>query len=296
MIWVNGQEVVTEQYPGGETRFVVTHDMLHGVPAGYVEFSPRQIVTLRYDSDQDLFNLILLKDILDNANNTVPQVLRLKYVPYARMDRPHDGRYDFSLKSIADMLNWLNWDQVLLMDPHSDMSVGLIDHAVVWSCMDELLSRVWTDSPLNPDTTVLCFPDGSAAKKFERFVGKDTAYLVGQKRRNFDTGEIEGLDMMQPPSVELGTATNALIIDDLSSYGGTFVGATEGLAQYGIDNVFLAVAHCEESAWAKQLPRYIRHVYTTDSLAPAVEGASGWMTRYPQEELLPREQRLDYVL
>lgn len=285
MIWVNGKEAVTEQYPGGEKRFVVTEEMLTG-QTRFERVAPIQVVTLRYDSDQDLWNLILLKDILNNADSDVPQVLRLKCVPYARMDRPHPGRFDFSLKTFADMLNWLNWDKVLLMDPHSDVSVATIEHSEVVSCMDGLLARVWTDSELNPDATVLCFPDGSAAKRFERFIGKDTAYLVGQKRRNFDTGEIEGMDMMQPPSVELGTATNALIIDDLCSYGGTFVGATEGLATYGIDNVYLAVAHCEESAWAKELPRHIRHVYTTDSLAPAVEGASGWMTRYAQEELL----------
>ena len=59
---------------------------------------------------------------------------------------------------------------------------------------------------------------------------------------------------------------NVIIIDDLSSYGGTFVQASKKLKEIGANKVYLVVAHAEESVYKGELFDHIDKLYTTNSI------------------------------
>lgn len=287
MIEVNGDEVLIEHYPDGESRVKLPEKALQADALGVSPFYGWN-VTLRYEGDADLIHLMQVVAMLpaDSA-----KFLHLTHVPYARMDRAAKGETYFSLREIARFINWLGFDAVMARDPHSDVCVGLLDKCGEVSCMEPLLTRVWLDSPLDPDNTTLVFPDAGAQKKYERFIGKGTSYVIGFKHRNFDDGTIESLEL-----IEMGAQSeargDALIIDDLSSYGGTFVRTAQTLRERGFERVYLAVAHCEPAAWDGELKEWVNHVYTTDSMVdePKREGKRPFITRYSQTELLGRSQ------
>lgn len=59
-----------------------------------------------------------------------------------------------------------------------------------------------------------------------------------------------------------------LIVDDICSYGGTFIRSAEALAALGAENIYLFVSHCEDSALKGKLCAcsHIKQIYTTDSI------------------------------
>lgn len=286
-------------YPDGESLFMV--DRFQEAHANRHRFTEPNVILLRYESDLDLIQLMLLKRVLD-IKDGVQVHLRLSHVPYARMDRsPWGSDHSFSLKAIAEFVNWLHFDQVVLFDPHSDVSAALFDRSVELSLMDSLMRKVWTqlDEMATEQSGVLSegprycvFPDAGAQKKYERFLPvygmKD--FLIGLKHRDFDTGRIESVQILSTDSsLTLPARSSAIIIDDLCSYGGTFIKTAEILrGQFGFDNVYLVVAHCEFSARKGELWRHIDHMFTTDSMVDShIENAGfSFITRYTQTQLI----------
>lgn len=281
MLELNGEEVSFKRYPNGES--MIDHDWKLPLAQGRW-----WSIRMRYEDDEDLIHLLFLNDYL-KVHFGMHRELTMSHVPYARMDRPAEGETSFSLRSIGAFVNAMNFDRVFLTDPHSEVSQAVFDRSYEVSCMDALLTKVWLESSISPDTTTLVFPDAGAQKKYGRFIGKDTAYVVGFKHRNFDTGQIESLQLT-PGGVDMGDSLNALIIDDMCSYGGTFIAAAETLrTKWGFDNVYLAVAHCEPSAHDGKLRNYVDHVYTTDSMVDETEILGRpFITRYSQDELMRR--------
>lgn len=286
MIELNGKPLEFEHYPNGESRIGGERLVLEGT---------WNKVILRYESDEDLIHLLLLKDFLDSLG--VKTKLSISYMPYSRMDRAAQGQTQFSLWSITRFINAMQWNKVTVVDPHSDMTPGLLDNAVEVSVIPALITRKFWTNDMALDTTFAVFPDAGAQKKYERwgtFFG-NTAYFVGIKHRNFSNGKIESMAVLRTEDVATIGCT-AVIIDDLISYGGTFIAIAEQLRKkYGIAKVYLVTAHCEDAAWKGDLYKHIDHVFTTDSMPEdwvgiklALKGAArpNFITRYSQKELL----------
>ncbi|MNH33582.1 ribose-phosphate pyrophosphokinase [compost metagenome] len=89
--------------------------------------------------------------------------------------------------------------------------------------------------------------------------------LVGFKARDFQTGEIKSLDVVGQVD---SSGFKAIIVDDLCSYGGTFMLSAERLKELGATHIYLLVGHCEKSIYKGKIPgsELIDKVYTTDSL------------------------------
>ena len=60
-----------------------------------------------------------------------------------------------------------------------------------------------------------------------------------------------------------------LIIDDICSFGGTFLHSARKLRGLGAEKIYLYVSHCEENIVKGELLKgdLIEKVYTTDSIA-----------------------------
>ena len=95
----------------------------------------------------------------------------------------------------------------------------------------------------------------------------DMPYAFGIKKRDWKTGKILGLDLMNKEVVE---GKDVIIIDDICSRGGTFYHTAKALKEAGAKNVYLFVTHCEKTVLDGELitSGLIKGLYTTDSILP----------------------------
>lgn len=250
MIKLNGKVVIFEKFPNGETRLVESEikNSLHS----------SNNVSFKYESDADLIQLLILKKYLDSLKYS--SNLTIKYMPYSRMDR-QENESAFTLKYITEFINSLNFLKVKIIEPHSDVSVALLDNVEAHYINFDLLPRVLDAVEFNYEKDYIMFPDAGASKRYSKMKVKNV--VIGNKNRDFQTGEIKGLELQG--NFEAG-GNKAVIVDDLSSYGGTFVRAAEALKERGIEEVYLLVAHAENSVFKGKLFEHINHLFTTDSI------------------------------
>jgi ribose-phosphate pyrophosphokinase len=88
------------------------------------------------------------------------------------------------------------------------------------------------------------------------------------KKRDWKTGKIEGLDIINTDNI---VGKDVLIVDDICSRGGTFYHSAKALKAAGAKSVSLYVTHCEETITLGELAAsdgLVDHVYTTRSIFP----------------------------
>lgn len=221
----------------------------------------------QYESDEELVTLIYLTGHL-RAHGVERIQLHLPYCPNARMDRVKDSEDVFTLKYFANIINSLNFECVHVLDPHSNVTPALIDRVVVHSpepYIDRAIQDIYAKhGGVNSSPLVVFFPDEGASKRYSDMVGTHCAF--GIKKREWKTGKILGLDVSG--DIEAIKGRNVLIVDDLSSYGGTFYFSALKLKELGANKIYLYVTHCEDKILeGKIFPSgLIEKVYTTDSI------------------------------
>lgn len=260
MITLNGKQVLFGQFPNGEVNLPVPTE------------NERNKVVLRYREDADLFRLMLLRDCLRN-----PSDLHIMYFPYSRMDRV-SKEYVLTLQSVADYINWMEWDSVTIYEPHSDVTPALIAGAYVVEVIPILMNNLNV-----PEVNFqVFFPDAGAQKRYSDTLGfHPDLELVGFKKRDFSTGRIQEIKILG----DLKYST-VVIVDDLCSKGGTFVMAAEKLRAMGFKRIYLVVAHCENTIYEGKMfsSGLIDHVFTTDSILDDYDERKG-ITVYPLFDL-----------
>jgi regulator of replication initiation timing len=111
---------------------------------------------------------------------------------------------------------------------------------------------------------VAFFPDEGAMKRYSDMA--NMPYAFGIKKRNWETGKILGLDIM---NTELVKDKNVLIIDDICSRGGTFLHSAKALKAAGANRIFLYVTHAEKTMVNGEMYNdldLVERIYTTDSI------------------------------
>ncbi|RPK19984.1 ribose-phosphate pyrophosphokinase [Paenibacillus xylanexedens] len=240
MIYLNGTKLNFDVFPNGETK-VDTKQVLSVVKdTGYNN------VGFKFTDDSDLIKLLFLKSYLDttDARNT-KITLRILYMPYSRMDRI-EGQSAFTLKYISNFINSLKFYEVEVVEPHSDVSLALLDNSHADYVTHFLLESVMSEISFNPDEDYLFFPDAGAQKRYHDLKGYKSA--VGNKNRDFQTGRITSLEVNG--NIEDLYGKKVIILDDLCSYGGTFKMSAGKLKDLGATEVYLLVAHAEEAIFA----------------------------------------------
>ena len=214
-------------------------------------------ITWLYDNDSELFTLQCLVDHIRECRPRNLIYLEMPYIPNARQDRKVSNRL-FTLKTFANIINAMNFDKVIVLDPHSDVSCALLNKLEV----KYDVSYYWDERFNINDDFVYMFPDNGAAKKYsEKLLRKLTNYIIGNKHRNSE-GRIDSYELINfQPGIQ-----KVVIIDDICSYGGTFVAAAKALREHGVKQIDLVVSHCEPNIFKGDVFDYIDHVYTTDSI------------------------------
>ena len=256
MLLINKHPIEIQKFPNGESRIMKDEVIKNSV--GFFNE-----ITLKYEDDGDLFRLKIVKDFIDDynpRNNLTKTSLKILYMPYSRQDRD-GGNSVFTLKSVCNFINSLNFDQVVVLEPHSDVTPALLNRCQVVNKTLDILDKAMSAVGFDKENDIIIFPDAGAQKRYS--VDSVKHQLTGLKHRDFNTGKIDSMQLVgtfshKQLSPLSDDPLNIIIVDDLCSYGGTFKMAAScfyelldpHMGRYEIArryNMYLVVTHAETS-------------------------------------------------
>lgn len=229
MIVINGKTIVHPTIFPDKTSQVWKLDNQH------LQYVGELRVIWEFENEAELIHLSQLKMLLDNINPKALKVLEIPYLPYARQDKQVSNRTTFALTPFARLLNTMEWDAVLVFDPHSKID-DLIKNVVSIQPSKEIEAAI---GECQPDLIV--YPDAGAQDRYFRLINIQSICL--EKTRNQLTGEITGMKVEDFYAGQSLIGKTCLMVDDLVDGGATFVGASILLHSLGAKEVDLYVSH-----------------------------------------------------
>lgn len=247
------------------------------------------VITTRINSADDMLQLLVAKNAIDNIGGFEDIHLMIPYFPGSRQDRVMTKGEALTVKVYADLINTMEFNSVTILDPHSDVTPALLDnvnvinnHKFVQLCIENI-----SEKP-NSIQYNLISPDAGSNKKMkdlvkflvnvkkpiseghmlhpDGFFGKGDRLIKCDKTRDVSTGEITGFEV---GADDLG-GNDCIIVDDICSNGGTFLGLAEELKKRNAGKLYLVVTHGE---FGKDIAKTISKltevfdcIYTTDSI------------------------------
>ena len=295
MISVNELEVKIEHYPDGTPRINLDVDDIPDFTDGSTSYMH---IRWKHENDAELMYLIMIKKHLDANLADVTYLLTMDYIPNGRMDRTKRDCEVFTLKYFCDVINSLNFSRVFILDAHSNVSVALLNNCInkspknfIQKAIDEIRNKniekevvtefsdikndvipdTYENSVFDDSKLVLYFPDYSAAKRYADMFPQ-FRYCYGEKKRDWETGKILGIDI-RTNGIDLENKI-VLVLDDLVSYGGSIHYGVQELMNYKPEKVYAYATHCEDSVLDEEKGTLIKdlenniveRLFTTDSL------------------------------
>lgn len=229
MLKLNNDKIEINYFPDGTQRLKIE------------EFQKINVIEWFYEKEEELSTLIYITRHLKNVISNCRIVLKVAYLPNARMDRIHDKSEVFTLKGFADVINWLGFEQVYVLDIHSNVGTALIDRVHTESAFRYIWEAINT---IKDDKLILYFPDEGAAKRYSDMF-PEMVYCYGEKKRDWETGKILGLNI-KTNGINLEGST-ILMIDDIVSYGGSLYYSSKELKKCGAGKIYAYATHTENS-------------------------------------------------
>ena len=124
-----------------------------------IEVKSENTMEWYYENDAELFTLICARRHLGDAKVS----LYMPYIPHARMDRVKAAEDVFTLKYFCEIINSLNFEKVLVLDAHSNVSLALLDR------VKEIKPTAFIDgaiSLIDSDSLIAFYPDEGAMKRY----------------------------------------------------------------------------------------------------------------------------------
>lgn len=149
--------------------------------------------------------------------------------------RMKEGKYyccyaPFSLKVVCSILNTMNYRYVMILEPHSERTKGLLGTR----CYPQKFNF---ESHLDIQSNIV-FPDAGAYQRY-KILSNNWGHIVFNKVRDLETGKIKEFSIGR--EVNCPTFT---FIDDLCDAGGTFLGELKVLKERYPDSKFeIIVCH-----------------------------------------------------
>ena len=258
MIKLNNDIIDIDHFPDG-TLLLKEEGQWSGGGAHLIEW--------RFENNEELVALIFLVKHLRSFDSTCKINLALPYLPNARQDRVKNSEDVFTLKYFCEVINWLNFSKVQVLDVHSNVSLALLNNVEQLPLEHHIVSAMNDVAFETNDTPVFYFPDEGAMKRYSEHA--PGAYAFGIKKRDWETGKILGINIQNAEAVK---GKDILIIDDICSKGGTFYYSAKALKEAGAANIYLYVTHLEESVFSGDLWTAMRNgelinkIYTANPL------------------------------
>lgn len=214
-------------------------------------------VSVRINSYEDLFALKCESEIAKYLNPITYRELFIPCLFGQRSDRRFSPNESFGLKVICDFINSMKFDRVKILDPHSDVSLALINNS------EKVSSQIYVSQTLSTiedfSNIVLVSPDAGAYKKVFKYAEDFKLPLVAANKFRDLEGNVT-LNM-------LGDVKNkeCLIVDDLLDGGYTFHLLAKQLKEQGASKVNLYISHAYFNKGV-DFSEYIDHFYCTNSV------------------------------
>lgn len=238
---------------------------------GTIDSTKELTVIAHIDSSDVLMDLILFTDAFvrhgKGTGESCYRKLFLPYIPYARQDRVMVSGEPLSAAVFGKLINMLEYDRVIVDDPHSDVApshienVGIYDQATL---AVEILGKGFFED------SVIVAPDAGAIKKVSKLatlVGK-SEIGVGNKHRDLTTGQITSTSYSGPDV----SGKRVVMIDDICDGGRTFIELAKVLRANGASEIILYVTHGIFSQGADVFDGYIDEVYSTYPWVKNIDG------------------------
>ena len=259
MIKVNGEVIKRNTFLDGT---------LHIKPKYYVD--NRLVISWHYEDDAEFLMLAFLTKYYQARGNKID--LFMPYVPNGRMDRVEERDDVFTLKYFGELINSLNFENVIVLDVHSSVSMAVINKCHCIDTKELFNTTVKQITYMDGETPIIFYPDEGAMKRYSHL--HTLPYAFGVKTRDWNTGKIRGFEILGMPKENI-CGKNVLIQDDICTTGGTFYYAAKALKKMGAKNIYLLVTHCEDSIFDSSIGKnhinlldsgLIEHIFTTDSI------------------------------
>lgn len=215
-----------------------------------------QIAHIIGASPDDMIALAIWADAV-HRDGGMPVAI-IPYLPGARQDRRLPGEA-LSCKVYADLINSCNLDQVVCVDPHSDVMPALINRCSIISVSD-IFKRFMSGVGVHHYQGFIAPDVGAAKRVFNLARAFKKPVFQAFKHRDMETGKLSGFSCEDLPS-----DGRFLIVDDICDGGGTFMGLANAI---GIDpeRLDLWVTHGVFSGDnAANLRHHFGRILTTDS-------------------------------
>ena len=261
MLLLNNAQVHFIDFPNKERRLDLPRELVNDM----------NTVIWHYDNDGSIFELLLLEQVMFQLQK--PYDLVIGYMPYSRMDRVQENTTAFSLELLCKLLanNTLMLNKVLVSDPHSPVTLamfhkyGIPAEELNYSLADTVMEYANVDL----ENAWIVFPDRGAALRYDESIYPNV--IICEKTRDFATGRITNMTAhIHKQTTTPDTDAPLIIIDDLCSYGGTFIraiNAVKELHDVTSTDAWLIVTHAEKAIDEGSVMNTFNNVFCTDSIA-----------------------------
>ncbi len=236
-------------FPGGEVGL-----KLKATDYRYLyEKAEYQTIIARIQNSNDLIELAMAKDALKRIDKT-PINLFMPFCPYGQQDRVCDRGESFSVNVMAKFIKNLNFNQVTICDPHSDVMEAVFDvldiPVKVLSQFDLINKNLeFTNRAKN---CVLVSPDAGGNKKTAKIASyfEHKSFVRADKLRDLSNGNIletivytdsfNGNDVVVLDDICVGgrTFTELAKVCKAKNCGKFILYVTHGIFSNGIDSLF----------------------------------------------------------
>lgn len=245
-------EVEINRFPDGEV-FVKIRENIRGRDVFIVQ-------SICYPPNEHLMELLIMIDAMRRASaNRITAVL--PFYGYARQDRKDQPRVPITAKLVANLLVAAGANRLLTMDLHAQQIQGFFDIPVDHLYALPIMTKYLTDKRLkNP---VIVSPDTGAVRAsyaYSQMLGCGLAIVAKQRK---GPSEVEVLSVVG--DVE---GCNAIMVDDMTTTGGTLCSGAAAVIENGAEDVIAMVSHATITPKAMSLinDSCIRELVVTDTV------------------------------
>lgn len=247
----------------------------------------------RFRNNDEIIKLGLILNLLDTYPQVEDVYVHIPFMPYSRMDRHQAGYHNpMSLAVIMNILK--SYDEQVSFEIHystDDLhnpaalnelrNQGVMPrHFLINQVMVDYLATFMDIHNIRTEEVLVVFPDKGALTRYDvhnvnqidddsvvAFLKKTAKghsnIMVGQKTRDFETHKITGYEL--PDEIPAGIK-EIVIIDDVISYGGTFIKLIDAIREKTELPINIITSHAENALWRGDLLLKRVPIYTTHSL------------------------------
>ncbi len=193
------------------------------------------VQSLHNPANDHIMEMLLLADAAKRASAAEVNLV-IPYYAYARQDRKDRPRVPISAKVLANLIESVGADRVVVVDLHAEQIQGFFNIPVEHITALPLFAEYLKERAI--EDLVIVSPDAGGAKRADKLAKKLGAELAIIYKMRPRPNAVEVFDVIG--NVE---GKNCVIVDDIVDTAGTLVAAADMLIQKGAKSVRACITH-----------------------------------------------------